>query len=117
MVNYLANFHLLALLSPALRAQPPDRDVRVIPADVPGLHRRPRRLSQPLDAAAWTPGQAYARSKLALMTFGRAFQKHLDAQPRTRRTAGQRARSAGGPGLLPHARHHAVAGRRVAPRA
>ncbi|KAL4788704.1 hypothetical protein BJX76DRAFT_315456 [Aspergillus varians] len=29
-VNYLANFHLLSILSPALRAQPPDRDVRVI---------------------------------------------------------------------------------------
>ncbi|KAL2006295.1 hypothetical protein VTN00DRAFT_9949 [Thermoascus crustaceus] len=29
-VNYLANFHLLSILSPALRAQPPDRDVRII---------------------------------------------------------------------------------------
>ncbi|KAL4941023.1 hypothetical protein BDV06DRAFT_9188 [Aspergillus oleicola] len=29
-VNYLANFHLLSILSPALRAQPPHRDVRVI---------------------------------------------------------------------------------------
>ncbi|CAK7237410.1 hypothetical protein SCUCBS95973_009949 [Sporothrix curviconia] len=29
-VNYLANFHLLAMLSPALRSQPFDRDVRVI---------------------------------------------------------------------------------------
>ncbi|EEH49339.2 uncharacterized protein PADG_05418 [Paracoccidioides brasiliensis Pb18] len=29
-VNYLANYHLLSILSPALRAQPPDRDVRVI---------------------------------------------------------------------------------------
>ncbi|KAL4894764.1 hypothetical protein BDV59DRAFT_163886 [Aspergillus ambiguus] len=29
-INYLANFHLLSILSPALRAQPPHRDVRVI---------------------------------------------------------------------------------------
>ncbi|KAH8434079.1 putative oxidoreductase [Aspergillus melleus] len=29
-VNYLANFHLLSILSPALRAQPAHRDVRVI---------------------------------------------------------------------------------------
>ncbi|KAK4999821.1 hypothetical protein LTR66_001205 [Elasticomyces elasticus] len=29
-LNYLANFHLLSILSPALRAQPPDRDVRII---------------------------------------------------------------------------------------
>ena len=29
-VNFLANFHLLSILSPAVRAQPPDRDVRVI---------------------------------------------------------------------------------------
>jgi len=29
-INYLANFHLLSILSPALRAQPPDRDVRII---------------------------------------------------------------------------------------
>lgn len=30
MVNYLANFHLLSILSPALRAQPAHRDVRVV---------------------------------------------------------------------------------------
>jgi NAD(P)-dependent dehydrogenase (short-subunit alcohol dehydrogenase family) len=29
-VNYLANFHLASILSPALRAQPPDRDVRIV---------------------------------------------------------------------------------------
>jgi NAD(P)-dependent dehydrogenase (short-subunit alcohol dehydrogenase family) len=29
-LNYMANFHLLSILSPALRAQPPDRDVRII---------------------------------------------------------------------------------------
>ncbi|KAK8219217.1 hypothetical protein M8818_000949 [Zalaria obscura] len=29
-VNYLANFHLLSILSPAIRAQPADRDVRIL---------------------------------------------------------------------------------------
>ena len=29
-INYLANFHLLSILSPAIRAQPPDRDVRIV---------------------------------------------------------------------------------------
>ncbi|KAG5292150.1 oxidoreductase [Histoplasma ohiense] len=29
-INYLANYHLLSILSPSLRAQPADRDVRVI---------------------------------------------------------------------------------------
>ncbi len=30
MVNFVANFHLLGILSPALRAQPIDRDVRIV---------------------------------------------------------------------------------------
>lgn len=29
-VNFLSTFHLLSILSPAIRAQPPDRDVRII---------------------------------------------------------------------------------------
>ena len=29
-INYLAHFHLLTLLGPSLRVQPPDRDVRVL---------------------------------------------------------------------------------------
>ncbi|ROT41837.1 NAD(P)-binding protein [Sodiomyces alkalinus F11] len=81
MVNYLANFHLLAILSPALRAQPFDRDVRVIFTTCSSyIGAGP--LSQPLEAENWSPGAAYKRSKLALMTFGVAFQKHLDAYKR-----------------------------------
>ncbi|KAI4155878.1 MAG: hypothetical protein LQ340_000682 [Diploschistes diacapsis] len=80
-VNYLANFHLLSILSPALRAQPADRDVRVVFAtcgayvggDVRGMR----------DAKAPLPrGREYATSKLALMVFARAFQRHLDAYVR-----------------------------------
>jgi NAD(P)-dependent dehydrogenase (short-subunit alcohol dehydrogenase family) len=83
MVNYLANFHLLGILSPALRAQPFDRDVRVVLTSCSSYIASPR-----LDEANkggkddWTPARAYARSKFALMVFGRAFQKHLDAYKR-----------------------------------
>ena len=81
MVNYLANFHLLGILSPALRAQPFDRDVRVIIPTCSSYISSPP-LSEALDKKKWTPTAAYARSKLALMVFGQAFQKHLDAYKR-----------------------------------
>ncbi|CAK7269181.1 hypothetical protein SEPCBS119000_003440 [Sporothrix epigloea] len=105
-VNYLANFHLLAMLSPALRSQPFDRDVRVIvttcssyigspplvaPVQEPLTKARKGKKSAPLssttnpdglDIPDWTPARAYARSKLALMVFARSFQKHLDSHKR-----------------------------------
>lgn len=81
MVNFLANFHLLGLLSPAIRAQPFDRDVRILLATCPSYIASPP-LREAMDEASWTPGKAYARSKLALMVFGQAFQKHLDAYKR-----------------------------------
>lgn len=83
-VNYLANFHLLSILSPAIRAQPPDRDVRIIFATCSSYIRSP-----PVDDGSialkkkeWSPALSYARSKLALTVFGHAFQKHLDAYER-----------------------------------
>ncbi|KAK6853452.1 oxidoreductase [Apiospora arundinis] len=81
MVNFVANFHLLGILSPALRAQPIDRDVRVIIPICASYIWSPF-LSEDLDENKWTPGKAYARSKLALMVFGQSFQKHLDAYKR-----------------------------------
>ena len=81
MVNFLANFHLLGILSPAIRAQPFDRDVRIIFATCPSYIASPP-LREALDERSWTPGKAYARSKLALMVFGQAFQKHIDAYKR-----------------------------------
>lgn len=81
MVNYLANFHLLSILSPAIKAQPFDRDVRVIVATCPSYIASPP-LREAIDKGAWSPGTAYARSKLALVTFGKAFQKHLDTYKR-----------------------------------
>ncbi|KAI1825286.1 short chain dehydrogenase/ reductase [Xylaria intraflava] len=81
MVNYLANFHLLGILSPALRAQPVDRDVRIIMPTCSSYIASPG-LSDPLSKKKWSPKAAYARSKLAMMVFGQAFQKHLDAYKR-----------------------------------
>jgi len=90
-VNYLANFHLLSILSPAIRAQPPDRDVRVLFATCSSYMggTLPAQVPLPSRAAAGAasqrradPAAAYAASKLALMTFACAFQKHLAAYKR-----------------------------------
>jgi NAD(P)-dependent dehydrogenase (short-subunit alcohol dehydrogenase family) len=81
MVNYLANFHLLGILSPAIRAQPFDRDVRIVIPTCSSYIASPR-LDAEVDAKDWTPQWAYARSKLALMVFAKAYQKHLDAYKR-----------------------------------
>lgn len=95
-INYLANFHLLSILSPALRAQPPDRDVRVIMGTcisylggklpVTGLGKSEKNgksvSANAASAASFSPAGAYASSKLALMTFAHAFQKHLSSYSR-----------------------------------
>ncbi|KAL7800306.1 hypothetical protein V8C37DRAFT_13015 [Trichoderma ceciliae] len=83
MVNYLANFHLLSILSPALKAQPFDRDVRVVIATCSSYIGSPS-LKDGIGnvETAWSPGSAYARSKLALNVFGQYFQKHLDSYKR-----------------------------------
>lgn len=95
-VNYLANFHLLSILSPAIRAQPPDRDVRVIfgtcssymggvlPAQVPvpSTASISSKTKSALAQSQSTPAAAYATSKLALMTFALAFEKHLSSYAR-----------------------------------
>ncbi|KAJ4354570.1 uncharacterized protein N0V89_006307 [Didymosphaeria variabile] len=91
-LNYMANFHLLSILSPALRAQPPDRDVRVIfgtcssylggVLPVSGTEDSKKGKKEKLEAVPFTPSTAYATSKLALMTFALAFQKHLSSYAR-----------------------------------
>lgn len=97
-VNYLANYHLLSILSPALRAQPGDRDVRVILSTcssyihasmdlsktVPGAHTKSKTTTPntqlPLNMNRKL--NMYATSKLSLMIFAQSFQKHLDAYQR-----------------------------------
>ncbi|KAF2401138.1 NAD(P)-binding protein [Trichodelitschia bisporula] len=97
-INYLANFHLLSILSPALRAQPPDRDVRVIfgmcssymggsllhvvPPVSDDKSKKPAKKAAPPNNVQFRPSTAYATSKLALFAFASAFQKHLSAYKR-----------------------------------
>ncbi|KAF1968624.1 NAD(P)-binding protein [Bimuria novae-zelandiae CBS 107.79] len=95
-LNYLANFHLLSILSPALRAQPPDRDVRIIfgtcssyiggvlpvstdSSTADSKKGKKEKKEKKEEAVPFTPGSAYSTSKLALMTFALAFQKHLSS--------------------------------------
>ncbi|KAG0157735.1 hypothetical protein PDIDSM_4920 [Penicillium digitatum] len=96
-INYLANFHLLSILSPALRAQPAHRDVRIVFAtcasyisgkfsDLDSVARgkqmvvkKRTKTSPPLYAR---PKGVYALSKLALNIFAHSFQRHLNAYER-----------------------------------
>lgn len=80
-INYLANFHLLGILSPAIRAQPPDRDVRIIFAACSSyIGGNLKDLKE--DRSPLPPGRRYETSKLACMVFAQAFQKHLDEYKR-----------------------------------
>lgn len=81
MVNFLSNFHLLGILSPAIRAQPFDRDIRVIMTTCSSYISSPS-LKDPVSTKTWSAGSAYSRSKLALNVFGQAYQKHLDSYKR-----------------------------------
>ncbi|PYH49636.1 putative oxidoreductase [Aspergillus saccharolyticus JOP 1030-1] len=123
-VNYLANFHLLSILSPALRAQPAHRDVRIIFAGCSASYIRAggfdlRKVEEATNLQVQTlqsqqqqqqqqkvgragagagagagkgkktrpntqtstkkPESLFALSKLSLMVFAHAFQKHLNA--------------------------------------
>ncbi|KAL3468650.1 hypothetical protein BJX64DRAFT_11181 [Aspergillus heterothallicus] len=108
-VNYLANFHLLSILSPALRVQPPHRDVRIIMTtcssyigapklDFAQLDRDALAILKPSTTTTTKPTKAskkaavpakvepfakpkslFAASKLSLMIFATSFQKHLNA--------------------------------------
>ncbi|KZF23246.1 NAD(P)-binding protein [Xylona heveae TC161] len=79
-INYLANFHLLSILSPALRAQPPDRDVRVIFGTCSSYMGG--NIDQKVKKQKYASTNVYGTSKLALMVFAQAFQKHLEAYKR-----------------------------------
>ncbi|RHZ74040.1 hypothetical protein CDV55_109171 [Aspergillus turcosus] len=105
-VNYLGNFHLLSILSPALKAQPAHRDVRVILTTCSSYIGAKLDIKQ-LEAAtsgskpaaqtttkkngngkpqkkASTQKKAnlFGLSKLALMIFANSFQKHFNSYQR-----------------------------------
>ncbi|CAG8897636.1 unnamed protein product [Penicillium salamii] len=96
-INYLSNFHLLSILSPALRAQPAHRDVRVIftscssyiGADFSSLETMTRGKQVQTSKRTSTKPALYARpkgvyglSKLCLTIFAHSFQRHLNAYKR-----------------------------------
>ncbi|KAK9476190.1 hypothetical protein V1514DRAFT_337700 [Lipomyces japonicus] len=81
-INYLAHYHLLTLLAPALKVQPPGRDVRVILSscssyvlgdlDVNDLEFVKRQY--PVNK----PWRVFGASKLALIMFAKEFQTQFD---------------------------------------
>ncbi|KAI9893163.1 MAG: hypothetical protein M1814_000711 [Vezdaea aestivalis] len=81
-VNYLGNFHLLSILSPAIRAQPAERDVRIIMGTCASYMGGKIDPEVKARTKSFNGGQAYADSKMALMAFAQSFQKHLDAYER-----------------------------------
>lgn len=85
-VNYLANFQLLNILSPALRAQQAERDVRVIVATCTSYIL----ASVDLDDLEFTrrgypatrPWRAFGASKLLLMSMLKSLQVKMDSHKR-----------------------------------
>ena len=77
-VNYLAHYHLLRLLSPAIGVQPPDRDVRLIFTTCAFYAiGNPEPGQQKM-----SPWRALGNSKLALMMIAQYFQRHFDSHKR-----------------------------------
>lgn len=81
MVNYLSTYHLLSILSPAVRAQPPDRDVRILFTTCSSYIGGTLDLSK-TETKTTSGGWSHGRTKLAVLNFAYAFQKHLDAYQR-----------------------------------
>ncbi|GAQ09574.1 uncharacterized oxidoreductase C19A8.06 [Aspergillus lentulus] len=103
-VNYLGNFHLLSILSPALKAQPAHRDVRVIfttcssyigakldtkqleaatsGSKLAGTTAAKKNGKPQKKASTKKEASLFGLSKLALMIFATSFQKHFNAYQR-----------------------------------
>ncbi|KAI5951438.1 hypothetical protein KGF54_004512 [Candida jiufengensis] len=80
-INYLSHFHLLTLLEPSLKVQPPDRDVRILIATCSSQNLGDIDLNDLL----WEnktypisqPWKIYGSSKLMLGLFAKYYQKQL----------------------------------------
>ena len=89
-INYLAHYHLLTILAPALRAQPPDRDVRVVlmtcgwsaaaDFDVHDMEFKSRLYPV---SRTW---RVYGATKLSIAIFARKLQATFDAYERKDRS-------------------------------
>lgn len=86
-VNYVGHFHLLTLLAPSLRVQPPDRDVRVVLATcssmAAGSIEEKDLLWQSRRYPLWQPWRVHGTSKLLLGMFAKEFQRQLNAYERS----------------------------------
>ncbi|RCK55808.1 hypothetical protein Cantr_05520 [Candida viswanathii] len=89
-INYLAHFHLLTLLGPSLRVQPPDRDVRVLVANCSSLNLGDVDVEDLLwekkQYPSAQPWKVYGSSKLLLGLFAKEYQRQLMAYERKDQT-------------------------------
>ena len=76
-INYLAHYHLINLLSPAIRSQPPDRDVRILFTTC-SLYA----IGNPAKRVETSPWRATGTSKLALMMAAQDLQRQFDKYQR-----------------------------------
>ncbi|PWW74464.1 NAD(P)-binding protein [Tuber magnatum] len=85
-LNFLANYQLLNILAPCMRAQPPDRDVRILLATCSSYIAGDLDLNDPQffrrKYPLRTPWLCYGASKMALMAFCLEFQRRLDSYVR-----------------------------------
>jgi NAD(P)-dependent dehydrogenase (short-subunit alcohol dehydrogenase family) len=85
-VNYVGHYHLLMLLTPGLKVQLPDRDIRIVLTTCMSQAMGTIDLDDPLflkqrynKSAPW---RVFGTSKLQLSLFGREFQRRLQSSPR-----------------------------------
>lgn len=84
--NYLGHFHLLTLLEPALRVQPPDRDVRVLVSSCLTQNLGEIQMNDLLwedrNYPVNKPWKVYGTSKLMLNMFAKEFQRRIESYER-----------------------------------
>ncbi|KAF3931496.1 hypothetical protein ABW19_dt0205091 [Dactylella cylindrospora] len=85
-IDYLANYHFLTLMMPALKVQPPDRDVRVLVATCAAYMVGDLDLNDPefveRGYPARRPWLVYGAAKIALMALVAELQRQLDEYKR-----------------------------------
>lgn len=85
-INFLGHYHLLTLLVPCLKAQPSDRDVRVLVSTCTSQAMGQVDLSDLLWESRLYPSKApwkvFGTSKLLLHMFAKELQRRIEALPR-----------------------------------
>ncbi|KAK9368330.1 hypothetical protein V1509DRAFT_623770 [Lipomyces kononenkoae] len=85
-INYVGHYHLLTLLSPSFRVQPPDRDVRIILTGCSTYVLADFDITDPefkeRGYPSSRPWHSFGSAKLALLMFMKQFQRTLDEYKR-----------------------------------